>query len=443
MSSGDKETTVDNDPWKNMPAWLKESYQGRTEDGDKIWDDAKGTGPREILDMNATERGAFDDLTGRFGDVNDASKAAWDKTAGLEGGDISDMYGKGAADLRGMMGDGPDFDHGYTGDRMTELLGGKDFGLDYTDNVVDTTLAGMKRKQQQDKLMRQSQQAATGGVSGTRGAVEDAVAGNLGNMSMAQMEASLRDDAQRFGTESLFQQAGALDDSDQFASGQNLTEQGMQADSDQWGLDFGKGLLEGETGALETGMNFDMLNAEQMSGLSDAQLKQAMVQYDMMKGFGAEERGIDTMQANSEQDHLGWLSQMLSGTHLATTNPVGSTQTTVAEGNSAMQNGLGIASSLGGMFMMSDERVKEDVTDIEGSALEKLLALDGPKEYKYKDGFGHVEGRTTGLMAQDLEQAGLAGAVHEIDGIKHVDPYVVTATIVGAVQELARQREAA
>ena len=90
---------------------------------------------------------------------------------------------------------------------------------------------------------------------------------------------------------------------------------------------------------------------------------------------------------------------------------------------------------MAGLFMMSDERVKEEISEATESALDKLENLSA-KEYKYKDGFGHTRTRTTGLMAQDLEKAGIEGAVTEIDGVKHVDPYPVLATVVQAVNEL-------
>ena len=58
------------------------------------------------------------------------------------------------------------------------------------------------------------------------------------------------------------------------------------------------------------------------------------------------------------------------------------------------------------------------------------------KEYSYKDGFGHTTDRTTGLMAQDVERAGIVGGVKEIGGVKHVDPYAILATVASAVREL-------
>ena len=405
-----------------MPQWLKDSFQERTQEGDALYDVAKGLDPTDVLGMNDREYDAYDTLLGQANKGQGMLDDAWNTAGANSGQDAVDYYER----LAGGLGDG--YDHTYTGDRMTDLIGGKDFELDYTDNVVDTTLAGMQRQADRDRLLRQSQQASTGGTSNTRSAVEDAIAGQLTGMNMAEMEAGLRDDAQRFGTESLFQQADMLDSSDRF-----LSE--MDQEKDQFNLGFGKDIIDAAQRAKEFGMDFDLSKAAQQAGMSDTQLKQSMAMYDIMKGFGGEERMLEQAGMNAEKDHLGWLANILQGSNQTAQNPVGTTQTQTTPGNSAFQNILGAGTSTAGLFMTSDERVKEEISEATESALDKLENLSA-KEYKYKDGFGHTRTRTTGLMAQDLEKAGIEGAVTEIDGVKHVDPYPVLATVVQAVNEL-------
>lgn len=407
-----------------MPAWLKESYQERTNEGDALYDVAKGMDPTKILGMNDREYDAYQKLL-QSGDRSGAMlDQAYGGTAGMEGGNALDYYEQGAEGLWGKGGGS------YTGDRLTDLIGGKDFELDYTDNVVDTTLSGMQRQADRDRLLRQSQQAATGGVNSTRSAVEDAIAGGETARAMAEQEAALRDSAQRFGTESLFTQAGMLDDSDRALGEQDAAS-----------AEFDKSLLDAASAANEFGMNFDLNKFGQMAGMSDQQLKQGMSMYDLMKNFGQEERMIDQANANADKEHLGWLANLLQGTHMAPTNPTGSTQTQTQPGNSGLQNALGIGTSLAGMFMMSDERVKEDVEPLDGKkALDAVMDLK-PAEYRYKDGYGHRKDRHAGLIAQSAE--GIPDAVVENDdGVKMLNAFPVVATIVSAVQELKREQDA-
>lgn len=560
MSSGPKTSTVVNDPWSGMPVWMKDSLKGRTEQGDQLFSSAMQLPMPQILDMNEKEYAAYNQFQkdAARGDVlsGEAAKSATANSGGdaldflLKGGEafgfgdrVSQLggydhgytpgkfdsgYKKGpgydggyaATDFTGASGyevDPSAYDNTYTGKRLTKLLGGKDFGLDYTDNVVDTTLTGMQRQADRDRLLRQSQTAATGGVSNTRAAVADAVAGGETARAMAEAEAKLRDSAQRFGTDSLFRQAEALDQSDQFKSKldldvasksdesrrfaaeqalkeagltddaarflsqqtlteqelaegdsrfgaemalkeqgmldsalqalgkMNLNEQELENLAKQFGLNFDKDLLGMGQDAKQFGMGYDLDKASTLENLADSGVKRGSAVYDIMKMFGAQERGLDQAREDQPKNHLGWLADMLNGTHMAATNPVGSTTTQTTPGNSAMQNVLGIGSSLAGAWLMSDERVKEDVTESEESALDKLARIGRKpsKEYRYKDGYGHTKGRTTGLMAQDLEQAGIVGAVQEIDGIKHVDPYPVLATVVQAVNELSAKERAA
>ena len=528
-----------------MPDWLKGSLKGRTTAGDDLWNEFKDMGPREVLGQNDTERQAFEDFVGRADQSQDRSDAAYDGLEGMDPNGGLNFWGE-AADAGNFgekLGNMGNFDHGYapgefesgyearddfdggyqpgevgadydaekgaySGDRLTGLLDGKDFGLDYTDSVVDTTLENMDRNERRQELARQSQQASTGGISNTRSAVADAVAGGENSRARAEMEAKLRDSGQRFETDSLFKQADALDSSDRFKSTdqreaerfrteqmlkeqgmsdeqarflseQNLQEQGMTEDSSrfaaemalkeagmsdeaaralgqmnlsqdeliqkaaEFGINFDKSMLDDAMSAFTGDRAFDMDRRTMMNDFSNQGLRQDMAIFDIFNSFGKEGRMLDQAQSDAPRDNAGWLANYLSGTNLGGTMPTGTTQTNTTPGNSGLQNALGIGTSLAGMFMGSDERIKEDVETPDETALDKLDKLDtGVQEYKYKDGFGHVTGRTSGLMAQDLEKAGIQGAVVEIDGVKHVDPYPVLATVVEAVRELNAERRA-
>jgi hypothetical protein len=333
-------TTVENDPWKNMPDWLKDAYEKDVGDRQDLLDRADQEGPREIEGINETEQGSFDDFMQRFKQQQELGDSA---SGMLPGGGYEDKY----------VGD-----------------------------VVDTTLAGMERQAQRDQLARDSRAASVGGTGNTRAAVGDAVAGQLTGMNMAEMEAKLRSDATKWG------------------AGMNLEEAGLR---DQF---------------------------------ANSGLERALQGLGIGQAFGEKERSIDQQQNDAGREHIGWLADLLAGTS-GMKGPTGSTGTTTQPGNSPFQNILGAGASLGGAWLMSDERVKENIEDAD-DALSKIRKL-GAREYDYKDGFGHTEDRTTGLMAQDIESAGITGAVREFGGVKHVDPYPVLATVVQAVKELDRR----
>lgn len=476
MASGSKTTTTVNDPFANMPDWLRDEYQANVEQGNELFEQGQDLGPKEHLGMNESEIAAFDQFVGGADASNALGAEAQGIMSGLSGGDATDF-------LSGVMDQNPTggFDHGYdatdftgasgyeagtsyTGDRLTDMIGGgRDFMSEYTDDVVDTTLAGMTRQDQRDQLARDARGAAVGGTSNTRGAVADAVAGNLSNMSKAQMEAQLRDQAHQFGTNAQMQAAGLLDASDQFGagqldasnlsaaelalqeagmgeesnqflSGQNLEQQGMENANTQW-------LTELLGDANQFGMNFDMDRAQGLDAMAGSQLNRSGSIFDIMNAFGEKERGIDQANEDAGRDQVNWLTSLLQGTNTTGTAPTGGTQSATEPGNSALQNIIGIGSGIAGAWM-SDERTKEDIETPDTSALSKIMSINN-YEYNYKDGYGHTDKRTSGLMAQDLEKSGIKGAVTEIDGIKHVDPYPVLSTVVQAVQELAKEREVA
>jgi hypothetical protein len=338
-----------------MPQWMKDSLQKDDLFRSQLLE--KGSGIAQFLEENPRE------ILGLSGGEKNARDLLWD--------DYDEAEGRAKALMAGLGGGNEDR---------------------YTDDVVATTLAGMQRQADRDRLAREGQAAAVGGLSNTRAAVADAVAGQLSGMNMAEMEAKLRSEGLRWGQE------------------QDLAETGL-ADQISSGI-FNRGVTT--AGALG--------------------------------GIAEQERVLEQAKLDAERDagkdSLGWLSSLFSGTQYDK-GPVGSTATSTQPKPSTFQTILGTAASLGGAWLQSDEDVKEDITPVEGSALDRLRDLR-VVEYNYKPGYGHTDGRTTGLIAQDLEKAGITGAVRarDGDGVKEVDPYAVLATVVGAVQQLAHERAA-
>jgi len=341
-----------------MPEWLRAAFEGDSEFRTGLLD--KGSNVAADLEANPRE------VLGLSGDEMNARDLLWDEY---------------------------DRSQGVSQDALSRLDGG--FEDIYTDDVVNTTLAGMQRQADRDRLLRDSQAAAVGGTSNTRAAVGNAVADNLSGMSMAEMEAKLRSDATRFGAEMGLSETELMD---QINSGM-----------------FGRGTTtSGALGAI----------AEEQRRLEQEQLD---------------------ADRNAPMEATSWLADLFSGTQYDK-GPIGGTTTSQQTGTgtetqptaSPFQKLLGIGASLGGAWLQSDEDVKEDIAEREGSALDALRDLR-VAEYDYRDGYGHTNQRTTGLIAQDLEKAGITGAVQVRGGVRHVDPYAVLATVVGAVQELERK----
>lgn len=342
-------TTQTQNPYAGMPDWVTKYYQEDAQTGSGVLDSAAGIAewlaknPSQVVGMSDDEKAALDGILGQT-----------NKSMGLL-------------------------------DDARSAIGGDKYMSGYTDDVVDTTLAGMDRNYARDMAARGASEASIGGMGGTRAAVADALGGQLHGMDRASMEAKLRDDAFRFGSEMGLNEAGALE---------SLAGSGMST--------------AGQAGQFQS-----------TYGAMDRDLKQKQLEANRESG----------------RDAMSWYTDVFNSTRqLPQTG--GGVSTGTQPGKSLFSNILGAASTAAGIWSaVSDERVKEDI-EVEDGALDKLRDLDAYR-YRYKDGYGHTRGETTGLMAQDLERAGIVGAVVERgDGVKTVEPYAVLATVVAAVREL-------
>lgn len=100
---------------------------------------------------------------------------------------------------------------------------------------------------------------------------------------------------------------------------------------------------------------------------------------------------------------------------------------------------LGAGAGVAGMAMMSDERLKKDVKDGSGGAAKLLKGLKAVS-YNYKDP-KHGKGEQLGIMAQDLERAGLKSAVIETREGKAVHGGKLAAALAAALPGLDRRLE--
>lgn len=486
------------DPYANMPDWLRDSFQNDVEFRNNFLKsvqaeaEAKGSNPREVLGISEGEWGALNSAGAATDAASQGQQEALDK---IRGASDNLVDWKGTAGPAGDLGavdkagdwqtvQGPDGTFKPTdGSQLVDYdaMRGK-YENQYTGAVVDTTLAGMTRDEQRAQLARDAKNAAVGGTSNSRSAVADAVAGNLSGMSKAQMEAKLRSDA--FNTAAGFglqegEQTQKFYDSDaNFRAGQASEEREYGLDLANFGLDQeqkrmaaalqaqGMSLQEAVARATQgnTAADFAAEQAarEREYGLDRAGLDMSMggamsdmTQAEYLRRFGlaglqgdmaGADRGLRQGQIDSnygaKQDALTWMGDMFTGSQNKGTTPVGyeETATSQKETPSTFSKILGGAAQVAGIYAgISDERVKEDIAPAD-SALDKIDRLSA-YTYRYKDGFGHTKARTTGLMAQDVERAGIVGGTFETaDGVKGVDFYPVLSTIVQAVKELRDER---
>ena len=342
-------TTSTQNPYAGLPDWVTQYYREDANTGSGILDSSAAIA--EWLSKNPTEVVGMSD----------------DEKLALEGV---------LAQTNKSMG--------YLDDAR-DAIGGDRYMSEYTDDVVDTTLAGMDRNAARERAARGASEAAIGGITGTRAAVADALGSQLHGMDRAAMEAKLRDDAFRFGSEMGLNEAGALE---------SLAGSGMATAGQA-------GQFQSTYGAMDRDLRQKQLDANRESG----------------------------------RDAMSWYTDVFNSTRQLPSTGGGVT-TGTQPGKSLFSNLLGAASTAAGIWSaVSDERVKEDI-EVEEDALDKLRDLEAYR-YRYKDGYGDTREETTGLMAQDLERAGIVGAVREReDGVKVVEPYAVLATVVAAVREL-------
>lgn len=352
-NSGSQKVTqkTETNPYDGLPSWATDYYKSDIKAGEKLMTDAAAVrdwmaaNPEQILGLSDNEYNALETILG------------------------------GAAGATDYIG------------KAERAMSGDQYRDPYLDNVVDTTLEGIRREAQREQVARGSSEASFGGLNGTRAAVADALAQELTGKTMASTEAQLRSDAERFAAEMGL------------SSSQVLAGLGQQY------FDIAKdtGAAQGSVGALER------------------ELEQAQL----------------TANRTNQQQAIDWYTSIFNSTRQLPSTMGGTTSgASTQPGPSPLAQGLGTAASAAALWTaISDERVKENVEPVQ-NALDKLRKLEA-YEYDYIDGIDQPAGRHTGLMAQDIEKADIKGGTFDgEDHIKRVQPYSVLATVVQAVKEL-------
>lgn len=340
-------STESRDFYANMPDWQREQLMGDAAFESKYRDamsniaNQAGKNPRTIAGISDAERAG---LKAQQQASAALGKGLQGQIKGLNGIDVADGLGKiagpkGMGDVmnvgnwNNVAGPSANFKSvaAPTFANIDNIRGG--YENDYTDSVVDTTMAGMQRQAQRDQLARDARSSAIGGVTNSRSAVADAVAGQLTGMNMATTEAQLRsnafDTAAKYGLqETDMRNQFGMDRAD-FMFGQNEAER-------QYGLDrAGFGLAQEQA---RTGFNLD--RSAQSLNEQRARAENSLA----MSGFNLERAMAEAAQGNKAAElalqQTGLTADMLQSIYGASSTSAQAQAGLGAEGRELRQKSI-------------------------------------------------------------------------------------------------------
>lgn len=416
-----------------LPDWVRDKYEQEWEQGGKLYEAAteiaSNQDPRTVLGMNEYEDMGLDAALQGIATGEDFLTAAGDFSGidqALAGMNVN------VADYDRLIGEAmglEDYTSNRIGDKTLDEMRAS-YESDYTDDVVDTTLAASDRERERARLAEQARASNVGGTSNTRSAIAQAVGDNLYELSRAQTEAQLRDDA--FRTAAEFGQSEA-----QLGQAEDQMNYGFKSDA----LGLGADLTAGQASLLDTILAGEQGRREALEGLSGAWTGLGTTKGGILSQYGETARALEQAGMDAEWSHdmdmTNWLAGILGATSADKPSGVGTTTGTQQEATPGMgQTLLGLGSTILGGWL-SDEDAKQDISDFEGDALEEISSLD-LKEYSYKDDApGHRKDRHAGLIAQDVA-AKVDGATYVgEDGLLRIDPRVMTSKMAKAIGQLA------
>lgn len=284
----------------------------------------------------------------------------------------------------------------------------------YTQNVIDTSLADLSRQGQMVQGQNAASAAKAGAFGGSRHGVVEAETNRALLDASARTASGLRQDA--------FNTAAGLATGDlQRAMQAAMANQGAGLTAAQMQLMGAQGL--GQLGALR--QNMGLTGAAALGNIGSMEQMLAQQRLDAQRNLGMEQQQI-------RNAGVGMLS------------PLAGNSTTTMQQNPGWGSMLGNALSIGSMFPWSDVRLKENIEAMDGrDALRKVSFLSG-NTYNYKPETGLPQGRTGGVMAQDVKRV-LPSAVREQgpNGEMGVDYTQVTGLLVEAVKELDKRTKGA
>lgn len=333
----------------------------------------------------------------------------------------------------------------------------------WENEVIRNSTRDLEKQSKRQRMEDEARAAAVGGVTGSRSAVADMLRESDLRDETGQMSSQLR--AQGFNT--ARELAGRdLDRKRQYGmqldqlAGNELSRRGDTAQLyDQLaGSKHGRemdtaGMYErlasGEHGrGVDNAQLYDALaSGEHGRGMDTARLYDDLATGELGRGLtygraledaGGRRRQHEQDELDADRDMFDWYRGATGGgsdrggigqiySRDVDTTSEGSTEEKTSMGD-VIGTGLGVA---GGLMMMSDSRLKENVSD--GPGLKEIQDLRS-KRYN----FIGKEGRTVGLMADDVQKV-LPEAVRDVGGYKAVDIYPLVSAAVSSVGELAKR----
>lgn len=413
-SSAPAPTTTTQINKTELPAWVDSASQGNYAFAEQVANRPfqQYSGPT-VAGQTGTEQSAVPILQQGMAGANSAYGAAQQAIGGVAG-------------YKPQMVGGP----AAVGDVKAQTLPGTDLSKylnPYTQNVVDTTLAGMDRASSATLQANDDASRSQGAWGGSRSGVQQAVLQAENIRNKAATEAGLRSTAFNTATglaqadnQSMLQAALANQGKDTTANAQRIQVGTANQNAGLAGAQLGL-----QAGTAMQGVGDSITNSSGKNALLASQL-------------GANERGVQQAQldANKAQFEEAYNAPLTAlNTRLAALgmSPYGKTSTTTGTqqggtSSNGLLTGIGaVASFLPLMF--SDRNVKKDV-----KRLGKVPGSDlNAYEFKYKKGFmGRDMPKQVGLMAQDVEKK-VPKAVHKMRvGGKSVRAVDYQAAIAGS-----------
>lgn len=151
-------------------------------------------------------------------------------------------------------------------------------------------------------------------------------------------------------------------------------------------------------------------------------------------GAGLQNQGLGLLNSQDPVRVFGSLLGLRSAG--ATT-----TNANIASGYQQAQAIGGALQGAAGFLALSDERAKTDVAPLDSRTVLRAIR---PVRYRYREELG-IPGEQAGVMAQDLQQAGLGLAVldlEEEDGYLRVDPTKLVLPTLGLLADVSQRLEA-
>jgi hypothetical protein len=286
----------------------------------------------------------------------------------------------------------------------------------YQSDVIDAT---MNRAQHEDQVAQSR--------------LMDKAAGAFGNSRVGVLQSELAGENSR-------NRASLLS---------GLNQQGFESARNQFNTDYQQQLAALQANNAAAGQNFNqgMSYADFLSGQGQNTFNNQMGVANANLGLTNTEQTLAQQGVDRDVDEARYAKDYPLSIYerLQAMNAMQPQNRTTTSTTSQPNNMVGTALYAAGTIlpMMSDERVKEDIKDLDPESTLGAFAKIPSKSYRYKDELEDApKGERHGFMAQDYERAFQTKTPELADGTKHIDVPQLLGQLTVAVKGLeARTRK--